>query len=103
MRLDSITATDDIYNEIKTMAIRLWKTKDNEFGYVDEKLDVIKDLPNSGRNIAKIIKMFDHWHQEVIADRISIEAKRVISDCIKAGWIPQRIGMDLELNPFFKV
>ena len=47
--------------------------------------------------------MFDHWHQKAIAGRISLQAKRVIRECIMSGWPKQTRGQDLEQNAFFKV
>ena len=103
MRIDEIKISDEIYDEIKNVSIKLWGTHSDEHGYVTDKVNQIKDLPNSAYNVAKIIRMFDHWHQKAIAGRISIEARRIVSECIKAGWPKQTIGMDLEQNVFFKV
>lgn len=103
MGIDEIEIPDKIYNEIKDISIKLWGTHDNTYGYVTEKLDIINPLNNSPRNVVKIIIMFDHWHQKAISQRISDDAKRVISTCIKAGWPKQIIGLSLEQNAFFKV
>ena len=103
MRIDDIKISEEIYIEIRSTAIRLWRTHEDNFGYVTEKVNSISSLPNSPQNVAKIIRMFDHWHQKAIAGRVSKDAKHIISTCIKAGWPKQTIGRDLENNPFFKV
>ena len=103
MRIEEIKISDEIYNEIKNVSIKLLETHSDEYGYVTDKVSQITDLPNSAYNVAKIIRMFDHWHQKAIAGRISMEAKLTISECIKAGWPKQTIGIDLEQNVFFKV
>ena len=103
MRIDEIKIPDEIFNEIKDISIKLWGTHDNTHGYVTDKLEVIEPLTNSARNVVKIITMFDHWHQKAISQRISDDAKRVISVCIKAGWPKHIIGLSLEQNAFFKV
>jgi phage pi2 protein 07 len=103
MKIEDVIVSDKIYEEIKTTAIKLWCTHDNQHGYVTEKVDLIKDLPNSASNVLKIIKMFDHWHQRAIKGRISSDAIYTIKCCIKHGNQPQTIGQDFELNAFFKV
>jgi len=103
MRIDDIKISDEIYNEIRYTSIRLWGTHDDTHGYATKKIDSIKDLPNSASNVVLIIRKFDHWYQKAIAGRISTEAKRTVSTCIKAGWTKQTIGMDFVLNPFFRV
>jgi len=104
MRMENIIISDEIFNEIKEASIKLWGTHDDGgLGYATEKINYIKDLPNSSTNVAKIIRMFDHWHQKAIAGRISLQAKRVIRECIMSGWPKQTRGQDLEQNAFFKV
>ncbi len=103
MKLEDIIISEEIFNEIKETSIRLWKTHGEETTYVTEKLEVIEPLQCSPQSVAKIIRMFDIWHQRAIAGRVSEKAKMKISQCIKLGWPKQTIGGDLENNPFFRV
>jgi len=52
-----------VFEEIKEAAIKLWKTYDNTYGYVDEKVNRIKDLENISDNYAYIVAMFDGDNQ----------------------------------------
>jgi hypothetical protein len=51
MRLDDVKISDKAFNEIKSIAIKLWNTHDNSHGYVDELVDDIIDLPSSPWNM----------------------------------------------------
>lgn len=54
-----IPMSNKAFNEIKEKAIELWNQYDNEYGYVDGKVNKIKDLENIGDNGLYIIAMFD--------------------------------------------
>lgn len=70
--------SDEIFNEIKAMAIKIWEGYDNEFGYVDEKVGRIKDLENIEDNAMTILAMFDDQNQEKLLYNISDEAEEFI-------------------------
>lgn len=42
--------SQEVFEDIKKNAIKIWKTYDNEFGYVDEKVNRIKDIQNVSDN-----------------------------------------------------
>lgn len=52
--------TDEIFNEIKGKVIRVWDTYDNQFGYVDEKLEIINNLPQKWDSVIQMFRMFHH-------------------------------------------
>lgn len=58
------TAPDqEIFDDIKKCAIEVWQTMDNTYGYVDEKVDRIKDIENIKDNAWYMVAMFDQDNQ----------------------------------------
>jgi len=55
--------TDEIFNDIKQGAIKIWKTYDDTYGYATEKIGNIIDLNNVRDNYAYIVAMFDYSNQ----------------------------------------
>ena len=55
--------SDEAFEDMKKCAIELWNTYDNTYGYVDEKVDAIKDIKNVGDNFMYIFAMFDNMNQ----------------------------------------
>jgi len=92
--------TDEIFNEVKEACIKVWKTYDNEFGYVDEKVGRIQNISNVKDNLMFMVAMFDHHNKQRLSQIISEEARLAIVDRIKSGYNKQSLGMDMELNPF---
>lgn len=67
--------SDEIFNEIKDKAILLWKTYDNTYGYVDEKVDRIKTIKNFQDNAWYIVSMFDIDNQRKLLNLLETPAK----------------------------
>jgi len=53
----------EIFENIKAASIQIWQIYDNEFGYVDEKVNQIKDIKNIRDNTCFIVAMFDQKNQ----------------------------------------
>lgn len=68
--------TQTIFDDIKQAAIELWKTYDNRFGYVTEKVDRIKDLQNVTDNWAYMVSMFDHINQSKLIARLELQESK---------------------------
>ena len=62
--------TDEIFNDIKKKSIKIWETYDNQFWYVDEKLERIWNIDNIGDNRWAIIGMFDPYNQYLLMDEL---------------------------------
>ena len=54
----------EVFDDIKKNAIKIWKTYDDEFGYATKKINAIKDLENIKDNAWFIVAMFDPINQE---------------------------------------
>lgn len=87
---DYYTAPDDkVFNEVKDMAIKLWRTYDDQFGYATEKVNQIKDLKNVGDNVMYMVAMFDDLNQLKLAGMLSEEACQAIRERMEAGGTPE--------------
>lgn len=54
--------SEEIFNDIKENAIKIWKTYDDTFGYVTKKLSRIENI----NNIEDMVAMFDHINQATL-------------------------------------
>lgn len=77
-KLYYIPPGDEQFSELKEKAIELWNTCDNEFGYVDEKVNAIKDLMNFKDNFMYIFAMFDINNQRKITNKLSDKTKEAL-------------------------
>lgn len=95
--------SDEIFEEVKDVAIQIWSRYDNEYGYVDEKINRIKDIPNVSDNFMYMVAMFDTWNQRLLSSIITKEAFNAISDRYMSGYDPHIIGKEMENSPFFRI
>jgi len=80
--------TDEIFEEVKAQAIKLWvevDTDNNRYGYATNKINRIKDLHNVKDNVMYIIAMFDSNHHIILASMLTEEAKSAIDERIISG------------------
>lgn len=70
--------SDEIFDDIKTNAIKIWQTYDNTYGYQDEKVNRIKDLVNVSDNAWFIVAMFDAPNQEKLISMVKPETGDMI-------------------------
>ena len=71
-----------IFDEIKGASIQVWQTYNNEFGYVDEKVDRIKDIKNIRDNTCYLVAMFDLSNQNKLLSRVEGETKIWLEDLL---------------------
>ncbi len=67
-----------VFNEIKKACIDMWKTFDNTYGYVDEKLAMANQIHNIGADVMFLLNMFHPTLRELIISTLSPEAKDYI-------------------------
>lgn len=77
--------TKEIFEEVKTKSIELWNQYDDQFGYVTEKVDRIKDIGNVGDNLMFMVAMFDVMNMYKLSALLSKEAKKAIRERMVAG------------------
>jgi hypothetical protein len=86
MKYDPIL-TDEIWSEVKTMVTKIWNTFDNEFGYVDEKMGVVNNLPQEWTSVIMMIRMFHFLVQRKIFENLSQESNESIKlEMYDRGW-----------------
>lgn len=73
------TVTDQVFDELKQEAIKIWNTYDNEYGYVDEKVSYLNSFGNVKDNFGTIIGMFDSTNQAKLFQSVGDEAKEAIA------------------------
>lgn len=62
---------EEVFQDIKNNAIKIWQTYDNTYGYVDEKVKRIKPLQNIQDNAWTIVAMFDTQNQVKLLSMLS--------------------------------
>ena len=81
---------DEYFKELKEKAISIWSSYDNQFGYADEKINRIKDLPNVSDNGMYIINMFDIPNQHKLVKMLSKDVKHAICKRLTSGGLPEK-------------
>jgi hypothetical protein len=84
------------FDDLKSACIRYFKTFDNDFGYVDEKIKTLESLENVGGNFMSMVKMIHPLAWEVIAEIVTLETRVHISARLEDG------GHNLETD-FFNI
>ena len=69
------TPTQEIFDEMKSIATDIWNTYDNQFGYVTEKLKQINSFDNIQDNAMVFYRMFDTQNQITFFYKASPEVK----------------------------
>ena len=80
--------SDSSFDEMKKECTAQWNTHDNTHGYVDEKVDRIKDIKNIEDNFMYMFAMFDINGQRAIASRLTSETKKDVHDRLVSGGNP---------------
>lgn len=67
------TPSQEIFNEMKQIATDIWTTYDNQFSYVDKKLEQINSFENIQDNAMVFYRMFDWQNQILFKSKASLE------------------------------
>lgn len=70
----------EVFQEMKEKAIEVWKTYDNTFWYVDEKLERVNGLENVADNAMVFYRMFDWINQKKFEEWLSSETLDYINN-----------------------
>lgn len=83
-KFDYYTApSQEVFDDIKDNATKIWKTYDNTYHYVDEKLDRIKDIQNISDNAWFIVAMFDSINQAKLITMVKPKTAQLIIQAIR--------------------
>jgi hypothetical protein len=76
--------SQEVFDDIKASAIKLWKSYDNTYGYVDEKLGRIEDIQNIDDNAWYMVAMFDPVNQIKLLDLVKPETADMIEKALRS-------------------
>jgi hypothetical protein len=79
--------SDEQFEELKKMAIEVWKNYDDQYGYATGKINVIKDLANIQDNFMYMVAMFDNLNQGVLADKLTPETRLAVRERMPEEYI----------------
>ena len=71
--------SQEIFIEMKKVAISIWKDYDNKFGYATEKIKRVNSIENVSDNAMVFYRMFDHWNKQLMESKLSEEAINYIN------------------------
>jgi hypothetical protein len=74
------TPSIEIFNDMKQAATQVWGTYDNEYGYVDEKLNYVNGLNNIQDNAMVFYRMFDWENQRKFKQLVNEETLEYIKN-----------------------
>lgn len=74
------TPSVEIFNDMKQAATQIWGTYDNEYGYVDEKLNYVNGLNNIQDNAMVFYRMFDWENQRKFKQMVKEETLEYIKN-----------------------
>jgi hypothetical protein len=74
------TPSIDIFNDMKQAATQVWETYNNEYGYVDEKLNYVNGLSNIQDNAMVFYRMFDWENQRKFKQLVNEETLEYIKN-----------------------
>lgn len=80
--------SDEIFEEVKEKSIEVWEDYDNTYGYVDEKRERIKPIPNVKDNLMYMVAMFDSSNQYKLSRKLSAQARAEIRTRMLDGGTP---------------
>lgn len=68
------------FEDMKSSAIEIWNQYDNTYGYVDEKVNQIKDIKNIKDNFMYIFAMFDMNNQFKLVQKLKPHTRVALRD-----------------------
>ena len=74
------TPSQEIYNEIKSIATQIWSSYDDTYGYATEKISYINSIKNIEDNAMVFYRMFDNSNQETFRANASNEVLNYIQN-----------------------
>ena len=72
--------TQQIFNEMRSVASEIWNTYDNTYGYATEKLSYVNSIENIEDNAMVFYRMFDYINQQKMKSLLSQEALTYINN-----------------------
>jgi len=70
----------EIFDDIKSNAIKIWNTYDDTYGYRTEKVSRVESMQNVQDNAWAIVAMFDSNNQSKLLSMVKPETAKMIED-----------------------
>lgn len=77
-----IPPPNDIFEDIKANAIKIWQSYDDSYGYATEKINRIKPIENIGDNAWYMVAMFDQQNQTKLLGMVQPATAAMIKDAL---------------------
>lgn len=72
--------SQEVFDEIKAAAIKIWRGYDDTYGYATEKIDYIESITNIKDNWGTIVGMFDQDNQLTLFLALSEKAQQKVGE-----------------------
>lgn len=72
------TPSQEIFDDIKSNAIEIWKTYDDTYGYQSEKVNRVNNITNFKDNCWGIVAMFDQSNQSKLFLMVRPETRNLL-------------------------
>jgi len=69
------TPDQEVFDDIKACAIKIWQGYDDTYGYASEKITIVEKITNIKDNAWTIVAMFDVFNQEKLYNMVSDKTK----------------------------
>lgn len=80
-----IAPPQEIFDDIKANAIKIWQGYDDQYGYATDKINRIKDIVNFKDNAWYMVAMFDWQNQRKLLRMLKPETAKVVEDVLNQG------------------
>lgn len=77
--------SDEVFEDIKQNAIRIWAAYDDRYKYGTEKINRIKDIKNVKDNAWYMVAMFDWENQLKLINMVQPETADLIREALKGN------------------
>jgi hypothetical protein len=74
--------SQEVFDEIKEVAISIWNTYDDTYGYASGKINSVKDIANVSDNWMYMCSMFDHINQAKLLSMVKPETAVLIREAM---------------------
>lgn len=80
--------SNELFDELKESAIKVWSTYDDTYGYATEKINNIKNIGNVSDNFMYMVSMFDSENQIRLSTLLSEECSKEVRIRMVDGGMP---------------
>jgi hypothetical protein len=74
------------FKDMQNCCLKLWRTYDNTFGYVDEKVGCIEKIENVKDNFMYMYAMLDPFNQVKVYAQLQPETQKEVDDRLGKGY-----------------